>query len=137
MAVRPPAATVSVGSARAARANAQSNRAPTQSSNLTLISCSFVVRQGTHDIAAGFFVALEHERAATLRLLEQPVERAKAVVRLGEPGLPAFERLLDHRAPDLFFRAALRNQCFDRRRDQVDGVLPPFVLALPGRWLRL
>src|SRR6266581_4956929 len=108
MAVRPPAATVSDGSAETVCAKAQSSKAPTQR---TLIADLFVVRQGTHDIAAGFLVALEDERAATLRLLEQPVERAKSVVRLGEPGLPALERLLDHRAPYFFFRATLRHQC--------------------------
>src|SRR5204862_909837 len=67
---------------------------------ISLISNSFVVWQRTHDIATRFFVALEHERAATLRFLEQSVERAKAVVRLGEPGLAPLERRLAHRAPD-------------------------------------
>src|SRR6266700_6072644 len=133
MAVRPPAATVSVGSAETVCAKAQSSKAPTQSSNPTLISDLFVGRQGTHDIAARFLVALEDERAATLRLLEQPVERAKSVVRLVEPGLPALERLLDHRAPDLFFRAALRHQRFDGCRDKVEVFLPLLVLALPVR----
>src|SRR5438093_4098358 len=48
----------------------------------------FFVRQRAHDVTARFPVALEREHAAPLGFLEQPVERAESIIRLGESGLP-------------------------------------------------
>src|SRR6516225_5047485 len=109
MAVRPPVITVSDGSAAAAvkartlavnpairrRCSMHRRRIPLP----TAPTLSVLVRQA-HDVAARFLVALERERAARFRVLEQGVERAVAVIRLVESRLAAFQCLLHHRAPD-------------------------------------
>src|SRR5690606_681260 len=65
---------------------------------------------GAHLVATRFLVELELDEVAGLRFLEQAVERAESVVALGEARIATLERLLDHRAPDLLFRAALGEQ---------------------------
>ena len=52
------------------------------------------------------------------------------MIGLGESGVAALERLLDHRAPDLFLLTALGNQRLHRFDDQIQRLLPAFVVAL-------
>src|SRR6185503_16748002 len=65
-------------------------------------------------VAARLFVGLEPDEAALFRVLEEVGEGLEAIVGLVETGLPALERLLDHRAPDLLAFAALRDQGIQR-----------------------
>ena len=85
---------------------------------------------GAHDIAAGLLVALELEQTRAPGFLQQVAESAEAVVGLVEAGHAALERLLDHRAPDLLFLAALGDQRLERRQDQVDRFLFLVLLTL-------
>src|SRR5438132_13382064 len=91
---------------------------------------SLLVRCQPDDIAAGLFVALELQAGAFFSRLQQRVEGPEPVIGLGESGIPALERLLDHRAPDFFILAALRNQCLYRLDDQIQRLLPTFLVAL-------
>ncbi len=93
--------------------------------------------QQPDDVAARLLVALERDGAALLRRFQQRVERTKAVIGLVEPGLAALQRLLDHRAPDLFLAAALGGERFERLRDQLDRFGAPFFIALLRGRLRL
>src|SRR4249920_3516244 len=132
MAVRPPVATVNDGSAPTVRATAYSS-SPTSQSRLVGIKCRprrlFLMRQRAHDITAGLLVPLEREHAAPLGFLEQSVERAESIIRLGEAGFAPLQRLLDHRPPDLFFRPALGEQRLYRRGDELDCLLASIFVA--------
>src|SRR5690606_6609264 len=72
------------------------------------------------DVAAGFFVELELEEAARLRLLEQLAERAETVGRFVEAGTAALQCLLHHRAPQLGGVATLGVQGLDRLQHEAD-----------------
>ena len=75
-----------------------------------IVSSAFVRLRRPNNVAAGFFVVLELEQPADRGLFQQTVETLEAVVSLVESGIAALERLLDHRAPDLFLVAALGGQ---------------------------
>src|SRR5438270_11246393 len=84
-------------------------------------------------VAARFFIRLELDQRALLRLLEQIREGAEAVVGLVEARFAALERLLDHRAPDALALAALGDQRVERLQHELVGLL---LLVLPrGRRL--
>src|SRR5678815_5266832 len=73
---------------------------------------SFAARSSTllgraDDVAAGLFVGLELDEVFLLRILEKVREGLVAVVGLIETRVPALERLLHHRSPNLLLRAAL------------------------------
>src|SRR5688572_31673503 len=72
------------------------------------------------DDAARLLVVLELEELARFGLVQQLAERAEAVVGLVEAGLPALERLLHHRPPDLFLGAALLDQRLHGLQHQVE-----------------
>src|SRR5205823_3711476 len=91
---------------------------------------SFRVNRQAQGIATRFLIALELEHAATLGLLQQRVERSESVIGFVEAWLPAFERLLHHRAPDFFLLASFGDQRFDRLRDEIDRLLRPFLIGL-------
>src|SRR3954467_530856 len=80
------------------------------------------------DVPAGFLVGFELDEITLFRILEEVRESLVAVVGLVEAWVPALERLLDHRAPDLFLRAALRHEGFERADHEVDPFLA-LVLA--------
>ena len=71
-------------------------------------------------VAARLVVGFELDEVAFLRLQQEVVERAEAVIRFVEARLAALQRLLDHRAPDLFLGAAFVGQRFDRFDDEVE-----------------
>src|SRR5882724_6465037 len=70
------------------------------------------LRQHAQDEAARFLVAFQRQQLALFRLFQQRAKGAEAVVGLVEAWLAALQRLLDHRAPDVVFRAALGAQSF-------------------------
>src|SRR5436309_5276832 len=78
---------------------------------------------GLDEVAARFLVRLELDEAPLLRFLEEIGERLEPIVGLIESGLTALERLLDHRAPDLFARAALGDERVQRLEHQVERLL--------------
>src|SRR5437762_10824372 len=75
------------------------------------------------EVAARFFIRLELDQLALLRLLEQIREGAKAVVGLVEARFAALQRLLDHRAPDALALAALGDERIERLEHQIEGLL--------------
>src|SRR4030095_12522581 len=84
-------------------------------------------------ISARLLIALELQVSAALGFFEHSVERAEAIVRLIEAGLAAFERLLDHRAPDFLLVATLPGERLDGLDDQVERLLPAFLIASSRR----
>src|SRR3954463_12296432 len=93
-------------------------------------SCAGLGR--SDDVAARFFVRLKLDQAFLLRFLEKIGEGAEAVVSLVEPRIPALERLLDHRAPDFFVRAALGDQRFQGAKHHVERFLLLIAVPLVG-----
>src|SRR6185436_18319719 len=75
------------------------------------------------DVAARLFVRLKLDQAFLLGFLEQVGEGAEAVVGLVEARIPALQRLLHHRAPDLLVGAALGDQRLERAEHHVEGFL--------------
>src|SRR5580765_7299194 len=73
-----------------------------------------------NDVAAGLFVRFELDEVLLFRILEQIGEGLVAIVGLFESRMPALQRLLDHRAPDLLLRAALRGERLERAEHQVE-----------------
>src|SRR5262245_14718410 len=88
------------------------------------------------DVAARLLVRIKLDEAPLLRFLQQVGERAEAIIGFVEARMPALERLLHHRAPDLLFRATLRGQGLERAEQQVEGflLLVFLVLARRGRF---
>src|SRR5690242_613570 len=86
------------------------------------------------DDAARFFFRLEREKRARLRFLEKLSERSKTVIRLVETGRTALQRLLHHRAPDLLFRTAFREERLHRFHHEVERFL--YLVRFRGRRLR-
>src|SRR5262245_51432429 len=84
-------------------------------------SCALLGRPD--DVAARFLVRLELDEVLLFRILEKIGESLVAVVGLVEAGIAAFQRLLDHRAPDLLLGAALRGQRFQGAEHQVERLL--------------
>src|SRR5262245_7420166 len=78
---------------------------------------------GADEVTTRLLVRLELDQAFLARFLEQVGERAKAVVALVEARVPALERLLDHRAPDLLLGPALGGQGLERGQHQVERLL--------------
>src|SRR3954470_8739498 len=75
------------------------------------------------EVAARLLIRLEPDQAFLFRIFQQIRERAEAVVRLVEAGLPALEGLLHHRAPDALAFAALGDQRLQRLEQHVEGLL--------------
>src|SRR6266850_6413110 len=69
---------------------------------------------GRDHVAPGLFIGVELDEAFRFRFLEEVGERTEAIVRLVEARIAALQRLLDHRAPDLFLRPALRGERLER-----------------------
>src|SRR5436305_1930041 len=82
------------------------------------------------EIAAGFLVGLELDEALLRRFLEKVGERLEPIVGLIESRLPALQRLLNHRAPDLLAFAALADERVQGLDDEVERFL---LLVLAGR----
>src|SRR5689334_14795874 len=78
------------------------------------------------DMTAGALVVLQRQQAAALGVFQQLAERVIAVVALAKAGLPALDRLLDHRAPHALLLAAVALQ----RLHRLDHQLERFLLAL-------
>src|SRR5882762_1930582 len=78
---------------------------------------------GPDDVAARFLIRLELDEPLRLGLFEQIRKGAEAVVGLVEAGLPALERLLDHRAPDTLALAALGDERVERLEQEVESLL--------------
>src|SRR4051794_24020748 len=81
------------------------------------------------EVAARFLIRFELDQAALLGFFQQVGEGAETIVRLVEAGLPAFERLLDHRAPDALALAALGDERIQRLDDDIERLL---LLVLAG-----
>src|ERR1051326_6341589 len=81
------------------------------------------------EVAARLLVRVKLDQAFVAGFLEQIGEAAEAVVGLVEAGVAALERMLDHRAPDLFLRPALGLQRLEGAEHQVEGLL----LLVPAR----
>src|SRR5687767_12932493 len=107
----------------------RSRGAITSRSRLFLADSRSALLGRPQDVAARLLVRLKLDQPLVARFLEQVGERAEAVVGLVEARVPALERLLHHRAPDLLARAALGHQRFQRAEHQVEGLL---LLVLPG-----
>src|SRR3982751_3254775 len=75
------------------------------------------------EIAARLFIGLELDEAALFRVLEEVRECLEAIVGLVEAGLPALERLLDHRAPDFLALAPLGDERVQGLDEKVEGLL--------------
>src|SRR6185503_14497375 len=75
------------------------------------------------DVAAGFLVRLELDEILLFRILEKVGERLVAIVGLVEARIAALQRLLHHRAPDFFLRAALGDERFQGAEHQVETLL--------------
>src|SRR5262245_328615 len=84
-----------------------------------------------YDLAARLLVRLKLDKAFFLGFLEEVGEGTETIVRLVEAGIAALERLLDHRAPDLFFGTALRGESLERAEHLVERLLL-LVLACAG-----
>src|SRR5688500_5491410 len=96
-----------------------------------LRAASSAARSGrTQDVAARLLVRLKPDQPLLARFLEQIRECTVAVVGLVEPGVPALQRLLHHRAPDLFVGAALGDQGLQRAEQQIERLL---LLVVRGR----
>src|SRR5688572_12126835 len=80
-------------------------------------------------VAARLLVRLKLDQPLLSGLLEQIGKRSESVVGLVEAGIPALERLLDHRAPDLLVRAALGQQRLQGAEQQIESLL---LLVLPA-----
>src|SRR5215471_3349323 len=91
---------------------------------------------GRNNVAAGLFIRLELDEVSFFRILEKVGERLVAVVGLVEARIAALERLLHHRAPDLFLRAAFGEQRLERAEHEVDRLLA-LVLARRRRFAPL
>src|SRR5919201_547591 len=82
--------------------------------------------RGADEVAARLLIRVELHQPFRGCLLQQIRERAEAVVRLVEAGLPALERLLDHRAPHALVLAALG----DERVEGLEHELERFLLLV-------
>src|SRR6185436_1958428 len=99
-------------------------------------SCALLGRReetlsGSDDVAARFLVRVELDEAFLFCFLEKVGEGTEAIVGLVETRVAALERLLDHRAPDLFLGAALGHQRLQRAEHQIEALLL-LVLARAG-----
>src|SRR5258706_4744064 len=108
------------------------SRGATTSRRALLSAASSSARLGRpDDVAARLLIEIELDQPFGAGVLEQVGKAAVAVVGLVEAGLPALERLLDHRAPDLLARAALRAQRLQGLGHEVESFL--LLLAARGR----
>src|SRR3954469_19897953 len=80
-------------------------------------------------VAAGLFVRLELDEAFRRGIFQKVGEGAEAVVGLVEARLPALQRLLDHRAPDVLAFTALG----DQRAERLDQEVERFLLLVLAR----
>src|SRR5262249_51286123 len=78
----------------------------------------------------------QRHELALFRLFQQLAKGAEAVGGLVEAGLAALQRLLDHRAPDFVFHAALGDQSFEGFYDHVNCLLALVGLPLLRRLVR-
>src|SRR5262245_58430232 len=96
---------------------------------------------GTYDWLGGLCNASNHvtsrplvhlklQLTARLSLFEQLVERCKSVEGLIEAWLAPFQRLLNHRSPELCRIAFLRIERVDRLAHEIYGLLPPILRCL-------
>src|SRR5688572_9374935 len=97
--------------------------ATTSRSRFPAAAASWSLLGAANDVAARLLVGLEPHETAARRLFEEIVERAEAVVGFIEAGIPAFKRLLDHRAPNLLIGAALGHQRVERAEQQIESFL--------------
>src|SRR5687768_5312000 len=94
--------------------------AMTSRSRLSLAARSSALLGRPEDVAARFLVRLKPDQPLLAGLLQQIGKGAEAVVGLVEARVPALERLLHHRAPDLLVGAALGHQRLQRAEHQVE-----------------
>src|SRR5678815_35714 len=90
---------------------------------------------GSDDVAARFLVRVELDEAFLFCFFEKVGEGTEAIIRLVEPRVAALERLLDHRAPDLFLGAALGHERFQRSEHQIEALLLLVLAGAGGRGL--
>src|SRR3990172_7859816 len=92
-----------------------------------------LVREALDDVAPRLLVVLQLQQVARLRFLEQLTEGAKPVIGFVEAGVAPFQRLLDHRSPDLLLFAALFKQVGHGFQHQFEPRLFFLILVLGTR----
>src|SRR5262249_20967030 len=114
-----------------------SRRLGTEHRMLEACDCLGGLCDASNHVASRSLIHLKLQLTARLSLFEQLVERCKSVEGLIEAWLAPFQRLLDHRSPELCRIAFFRVKRVYRLAHEIYSLLPPILRCLRRLAVRL